>query len=1132
MRYAELHCLSNFSFLRGASHPEELVQRAAELGYGALAITDECSVSGLVKAHIAAKEARLKLVVGSEFRLAEGERLVLLAPDRRAWGQLCTLISIARRRSPKGSYALSLSDLERGLDALLMLWVPDPGVDREQNFRTGQRLAAAFPDRLWIALELFCAGDDLDRTAELLTLAIRLELPMTAANDVHMHDPARKPLHDVLTAIRVGKPLTELGHELHPNRERCLQSIERLRMRHPPELLEESAAIADRCCFSLDELRYEYPEELVPPGMSAIEHLRALTWAGAERRWPEGTPDNVIRLVAKELELIETLAYEHFFLTVHDIVAFARGRGILCQGRGSAANSAVCYCLGITEVDPARMNLLFERFISKERGEPPDIDVDFEHQRREEVIQYIYTRYGRDRAALAATLITYRPKSAIRDVGKALGLDLGLVDQLAKSMAWWEKRDEIVQRFAAAGVDPDSPVIERFVVLVKEILGFPRHLSQHVGGFVISQGPLAQLVPIENAAMEDRTVIQWDKDDLEALGLLKVDVLALGMLSAIRRALELVARFRGEDFTIGDVPPEDTETYEMLQQGDSVGVFQVESRAQMSMLPRLKPACFYDLVVEVAIVRPGPIQGDMVHPYLRRRQGLEPVTYANDEIREVLERTLGVPIFQEQVIKLAMVAAGFSGGEADALRRAMAAWKRRGGLEHFHDKLVRGMLERGHDRGFAERVFSQIKGFGEYGFPESHAASFALLVYVSAWLKRHEPAAFCAGLLNSLPMGFYSASQLVQDARRHGVEVRGVDVRASCWDHGLEHTPEGLGPGTGPDMHGFHYRRQQGALRLGLRQVAGFNEGAGDRIAAARIQRPFESVDDLARRADLTASELQCLARAGALEGLAGDRHQAHWEAAAVKRALPLWQQADASVSRGAEAPSEDSGALGLFEDRRLGNGSHMARGQSYPTPRLRSGADGVSSSETPLPAAATVIEAAAPMAKADVLDGPLPAAPSAPEVDADEARVRLDAPTRGQDMLADYASLGLTLGAHPMALLRGRAEFHNGKRAVELTRLNHGRFVRVAGLVTGRQRPSTASGVLFLTLEDETGNINVVVWTSILERFRGPILGGRLLLVKGVLEREGSVIHVVAGHVSDHSGRIGELRARSRDFH
>ena len=1160
MRYAELHCLSNYSFLRGASHPEELVQRAAELGYGALAITDECSVSGVVKAHLAAKEANLKLVVGTELTLTEGEKLVLLAPDRQAWGQLCTLITLGRRRSPKGSYTLALADLERGLDAVLVLWIPDARRDREQNFRTGQRLAEHFADRLWIALELFCEGDDLDRTAELLTLAIRLDLPMTAANDVHLHDPARKPLHDVLTAIRLGRPLTELGQAVHPNRERCLQPVERLRTRHPPELLEESAAIADRCTFSLDELRYEYPEELVPPGTTAIDHLRALTWAGAERRWPEGTPENVAKLVEKELDLIGELAYEHFFLTVHDVVAFARDRGILCQGRGSAANSAVCYCLGITEVDPARMNLLFERFISKERNEPPDIDVDFEHQRREEVIQYIYTRYGRDRAALAATLITYRPKSAIRDVGKALGLDLGLVDQLAKSMAWWEKRDEIIQRFAAAGVDPDSPVIERFVVLVKEILGFPRHLSQHVGGFVISQGPLAQLVPVENAAMADRTVIQWDKDDLEALGLLKVDVLALGMLSAIRRALALVADFRGEAFTIADVPPEDPDTYAMLQQGDSVGVFQVESRAQMSMLPRLKPACFYDLVVEVAIVRPGPIQGDMVHPYLRRRQGLEPVTYANEGIREVLERTLGVPIFQEQVIKLAMVAAGFTGGEADALRRAMAAWKRRGGLEHFHDKLVRGMLERGHDRDFAERVFSQIRGFGEYGFPESHAASFALLVYVSAWLKRHEPAAFCAGLLNSLPMGFYSSSQLVQDARRHGVEVRPVDVRASAWDHSLEHTPAGLGPGTGPDAHGYRYRRQQGALRLGLRQVTGFNEGAAERIVAARARRSFASLDDLTRRADLTAAELQCLARAGALEGLAGHRHQAHWEAAAVKPELALWKHGEGtSASTGAASkgvgvvfsdgendsdPASDA-ALGLFDDHRLGNGGHMARGQHYQTPRLTAAEEGRArrTDSIPVRSADAVGEASAvwldddgaTSAASDAASRPQHAetpadVPTDPEADA--RPVSLPAPTRGEDLLADYASLGLTLGAHPLALLREHPEFQRCSRAADLARLNHGRFVRVAGLVTGRQRPSTASGVLFLTLEDETGNNNIVVWTTVLARFRGPILGGRLLLVKGVLEREGSVIHVVAGHVSDHSHRLGELRAHSRDFH
>ena len=1064
--YAELHCLSNYSFLRGASHPEELVQRAVELGYAALAITDECSVSGSVKAHMAARDAGLTLIHGAEFTLVDGERLVLLVPHRRAWGQLCALISLGRRRAGKDRYELTLADLERGTDELLLLWLPDGRGDRERNFHTGRRLAEQFRDRIWIGLELHCEGDDLDRTAELLTLAIRLDLPMTAAGDVHMHDVQRKALHDVLTAIRLGRPVAELGRTLHPNSERVLQPLSRLRERHPPELLAESVAIARRCHFSLDELRYEYPRELVPPGSTAIEHLRQLTWAGARRRWPEGTPAPVETLLRRELELIGELRYEHFFLTVHDVVAFARSRGILCQGRGSAANSAVCYCLGVTEVDPARMNLLFERFISKERGEPPDIDVDFEHQRREEVIQYIYTRYGRDRAALAATLITYRPKSAIRDVGKALGLDAGLVDTLARSMAWWEKREEIIARFAAAGVDPRSPVIERFVVLVKAILGFPRHLSQHVGGFVISEGPLARLVPIENAAMADRTVIQWDKDDLEALGLLKVDVLALGMLSAIRRALGLVSDFRGEAFGIADVPPEDPETYAMLQRGDSTGVFQVESRAQMSMLPRLKPACFYDLVVEVAIVRPGPIQGDMVHPYLRRPRGEEPVTYPSDDVREVLERTLGVPIFQEQVIKLAMVAAGFSGGEADALRRAMAAWRRRGGLEHFHDKLVNGMLERGHDADFAERVFSQIKGFGEYGFPESHAASFALLVYVSAWLKRHEPAAFCAGLLNSLPMGFYSASQLVQDARRHGVVVREVDVAHSGWDHALETCADALGPGSSADPCGYHYRRQQPALRLGLRQITGFDEAAAERIADARRVRAFSCVDDLAERARLDAGALQRLARAGALAGLAGHRHQAHWEAAAVKRRLPLWQ-------------CREDGAA---------DGTHDTAG-------------------------AADVPATAPMER-------------------DARTVELPAPSRGQDLLSDYASLGLTLGAHPLALLRTGAPFQRCTRARELARLNHGRFVRVAGLVTGRQRPSTASGVLFLTLEDDTGNVNVVVWTSVLARFRAPILGGRLLLVKGVVEREGAVIHVVAGHVQDHSEALGTLRTRSRDFH
>ncbi len=1086
MNYAELHCLSNYSFLRGASHPEELVARAAALGYQALALTDECSVAGVVKAHLAAKEAGLKLIIGSEFQLDDGPKLVLLAPDRRAYGQLSTLITIGRRRSPKGNYRLTLPDFEHGLDGCLALWLPDPEQPRAANDAQGERLKAAFPDRLWIALELFCEGDDLDRTAELLTLAIRLDLPMTAAGDVHMHDPARKPLQDILTAIRLNRPVSELGGALQPNRERCLKPMERLRERHPPELLAESVAIAARCSFSLDELRYEYPQELIPPGTTASEHLRALTLAGARRRWPEGMPASVAELVDKELALIAELRYEHFFLTVHDVVAFARERGILCQGRGSAANSAVCYCLGITEVDPGRMSVLFERFISRERNEPPDIDVDFEHQRREEVIQYLYRRYGRDRAALAATLITYRPKSAIRDVGKALGLDATLVDALAKSMAWWEKQEAIADRFAAAGVDPDSPVIHDCLRLVRELLGFPRHLSQHVGGFVIAEGPLAQLVPIENAAMPERTLIQWDKDDLEALGLLKVDVLALGMLSAISRSLALIGAFRGRPMAVEDIPPEDPETYAMLQKADSVGVFQVESRAQMSMLPRLKPACFYDLVVEVAIVRPGPIQGDMVHPYLRRRQGLEPVSYPNEAVRGVLERTLGVPIFQEQVIELAMVAAGFSGGEADALRRAMAAWRRRGGLEPFRDKLVQGMLERGHDVEFAERLFAQICGFGEYGFPESHAASFALLVYVSAWLKRHEPAAFCCGLLNSLPMGFYSASQLIQDVRRHGVEVRPVDVLASAWDHSLERSDASPGPGSGPDPCGYRYRLQQGAIRLGFRQITGFNQAAAERIVAAREMRPFGSVQDLARRAGLNAGELRCLAEADALRRLAGHRHQSHWETAAVKPEAPLWTASE-------DARDEASGNLPPKQSDRVAE----MRTTEMRTTEMR-------------------------ITEMRITEMRLP------ETDG----VTLPAPTLGADVLADYASLGLTLNAHPMALLRRLPAFRNCRPAAALGRLNHGRFVRVAGLVTGRQRPGTASGVLFLTLEDETGNHNVVVWSSVLARFRGPILGGRLLLVKGVLERQDQVIHVVAGHVADYSHHLGGLRADSRDFH
>ena len=1070
-RFAELHAVSNFTFLRGASHPEELVRQAWTLGYAALAITDECSLAGVVRAHVAARECAereaegggIKLIVGAEFRLealevegGETVHLVLLAPTRQAYGQLSELITRGRRRSPKGEYALGLDDLlpddggYPGVGDCLALWVPAcapiGGLLEE-----GRRLKALLP-RLWIALEVFLEPSDLDRTAHALTLSTRLGLPIVASNDVHMHTAGRKPLQDVVSAVRNRTTVAELGTGAHANRERYLRSPDCLAGLYPREMLAESVAIADRCSFSLDELRYEYPEELVPAGLTPGEHLRRLTFEGARERWPDGVPEDVVELIEKELALIRKLSYEYYFLTVHDIVRHARALGILCQGRGSAANSAVCYCLRVTEVDPSRMHLLFERFVSAERDEPPDIDVDFEHERREEVIQYIYGRYGRDRAALAATLITYRPRSAIRDVGGALGLDAGLLDALAKSMAWWDGRDAVYARLRACGLDPDSRVARQFLFLVNEILGFPRHLSQHVGGFVISKGPLPRLVPIENAAMEDRTVIQWDKDDLESLGLLKVDVLGLGMLTAIRKTLDLVNAWNRRDdpcgsqfetgrdkpvpYSMSGIPAEDPHTYAMLQNADSVGVFQVESRAQMSMLPRLKPENFYDLVIEVAIVRPGPIQGNMVHPYLRRRQGLEPVSYSSEGVRRVLERTLGVPIFQEQVIELAMVAAGFSGGEADRLRRAMAAWKRRGGLEVFEQKLIDGMLERGHDREFAERIFKQIQGFGEYGFPESHAASFALLVYVSAWLKRHEPSAFFCGLLNSLPMGFYTPSQLLQDAAAHGLEVREVDVQRSGWDYRLEaadpgHEPKGRLRFPEPVT-------AQPAIRVGLRQIKGLSEEAAERIAAAQ---PFADVGDLGGRAALSGQDLDFLARAGALKHLAGHRHQAHWDAAGVDNPSAIWRAAEA------HAP--------------------------YRT------------------------------------------------------RARLKRPGAGDDLIADYRYLGLTLGPHPMSLLRDDPALRDCRTAADLLECRPNQFVRVAGIVTCRQRPGSATGVVFMTLEDETGNSNIIVWNAVLTRYRAELLQGRLLAIKGVVEREQSVIHVVAGEVRDLTDRLAGLSHR-----
>jgi error-prone DNA polymerase len=827
--YAELHCLSNFSFLRGASSARELCARAAKLGYEALAITDECSLAGIVRAWEAARDAKLKLITGAEFKLLDGTRFVLLVENADGYTALCRLITQGRRAAAKGEYRLERADVEaldrRGLLAIWLGSAPSPpwGEGRGEGaatsphagtrktgesplpphpnpLPTGEReldwLASLFPQRCWIAVELHRGARDARRLAQLEALSAASGVPLVAAGDVHMHVRGRRALHDAITAIRLRTTVAEAGLALFPNGERHLRACDALARIYPEALLAESVRIAARCTFTLDQLHYQYPHELVPEGLTAAEHLRALTEEGMRWRWPAGTPGPVRAQVEHELVLIAELRYESFFLTVHDIVRYARAQGILCQGRGSAANSAVCFCLGITEVDPARMNMLFERFISKERNEPPDIDVDFEHERREEVIQYVYRKYGRERAALAATVICYRGKSTVRDLGKALGLDLDQVEQLSGCLQWWDGIEDVAGRLAERGFDPEAPVLKKLLVLAGQLTGFPRHLSQHVGGFVISEHSLATLVPVENASMPERTVIQWDKDDLDALGLLKVDCLALGMLSCIRRCFDLIkggcqspfSRWkRGSDtLNARHHPAEDPETYAMIQKADTVGVFQIESRAQMSMLPRLKPANYYDLVIEVAIVRPGPIQGKMVHPYLRRRNGQEPVDYPSEDLRRVFERTLGVPIFQEQVMQLAIVAAGFTPGEADHLRRSMAAWKRHGGLEHFQRRIMDGMTERGYKPEFAAQVFEQIKGFASYGFPESHSASFALLVYASSWLKRHEPAAFACALLNAQPMGFYSPGQIIQDVRRHGVVVRPPCVLASGWDSNLE----------------------------------------------------------------------------------------------------------------------------------------------------------------------------------------------------------------------------------------------------------------------------------------------------------------------------------------------------------
>ncbi len=1045
--YAELHCLSNYSFLRGASFPEELVERAALLGYRALAITDECSLAGVVRAWMAAKKHSLHLLIGSEFHLEQDCHLVVLACNRRGYGLLSHLITCARRQAEKGSYVIDRKLMEANVpDDCQVIWLPDLYAPPEQLANEAVWLQRLFGSSLWLGVTLLLRGDDQYRLRYSQQIGERYGIPLCAAGGVYMHVPERRILQDTLTAIRLRRRLEEVGLEGESNGQRHLRSRQQLAKMYPQELLQATVSIASRCDFCLDELRYEYPRELVPAGYTPHGWLRELTEAGIRQRWPEGATPKVRNIVEHELMLIKELGYEHYFLTVHDLVAFARSQHILCQGRGSAANSAVCYCLGITEVDPARIEVLFERFISRERDEPPDIDVDFENARREEVIQYIYNKYGRGRAALAATVITYRSRSALRDVGKVLGLEEELLNHIAKSIYWWGAN--LQEQLADADVDYDDPRIQMLVTLSEALIGFPRHLSQHVGGFVISQGPLSHLVPIENAAMNERTVIQWEKDDLEALGLLKIDVLALGMLTAIQKCLDLVSSYSSEPLTMQKIPAEDPAVYDMMCEADTLGVFQIESRAQMSMLPRLRPRSYYDLVIQIAIVRPGPIQGDMVHPYLNRRSGKEPVSYPSDAVRDALERTLGVPIFQEQVMQLAMVAAGFSGGEADQLRRAMAAWKRKGGLEPYREKLVKGMLERGYERDFAEQLFKQIKGFGDYGFPESHSASFALLAYVSSWFKHYHPAAFCCALLNSQPMGFYAPAQLIQDARRHGVGVRPIDVNRSDYDCTLEFADD-FEPLPQHDR-----RTLAPLLRIGLRQVKGLSEAGAAAVVEARTDKPFASIQELVFRSGINKQDLEALAAADALRGLSGDRHRAFWQASGVEK----------------DNSSKDRYSLSFFAD-----------------PSFSDNDFGV-----------------------DVL---LPVA------------------SESQNIVGDYTSSGFTLRRHPLALFREHLNKYRVHTADELRDISDEARVKVSGLVTCRQRPMTAAGVTFITMEDETGFVNVVVWPGLGEKQRPTVRQAMLLGVSGHVQKSEGVIHLIASDLVDLSHWLGDMEVSSRDF-
>ncbi len=1025
MKYTELHCLTNFSFLQAASHPEELVEQSQELGYRSLAITDRHSVSGVVRAHSKAKERSFPIIIGAEISPVDAPPIVLWAKNRDGYGELCHLITKGRTSAPKGSSHLTLEDIAAHTQDLIAGILPP--VDQEEISLEGlHAYRNLFGKNVYLMAQLFRGPRDQQRLGWLMSQSRKSRIPLVASGNVLFHHPSRRMLYDVVTAIRHHTTVEQAVPLLPPNRERHLRSLDDLSRLYAGhlELIERTQEIASQCTFSLDELRYEYPEELVPEGYTPSSYLRELTWAGASRRFPEGLPDKIRLTIEHELNLVEDLHYEPYFLTVWDLVQFARSRGILCQGRGSAANSTVCYCLEVTSVNPSRIDVLFERFISRERDEAPDIDIDFEHERREEVLQYLYDKYGRERAGMTAVTTTYRPKSAIRDVGKALGLSLDLVDRLAKNADHYRAETDFVQRCCEAGLNPDSDVGKRFLYLTNELIDFPRHLSQHTGGMVMSRGPLHRFVPIENASMPGRTVVQWNKDDLDDLGILKVDCLALGMLTAIRKCFQMVEKHHGRSLTLADVPEGDTAVYDMICQADTIGVFQIESRAQMSMLPRLKPRCYYDLVIEVSIVRPGPIQGDMVHPYLRRRTGVEEVTYPTPAVEAVLKKTLGVPLFQEQCMQIAMVAAGFTPGEADQLRRAMGAWRKTGVMEKFRLKLLDGMAANGIEGTFADQVFRQIAGFASYGFPESHAASFALLVYVSSWLKCHYPAIFAAGIINSQPMGFYAPAQLIKDAQNHGVDVLPVDVNFSEWDCTIE----------------------GGAIRLGYRMIAGMQQEIADQISQCRQQGRFLSFDEFLVRTRLTRPHLMKLADADAFGSLSHSRRPSLWEV--------LGQDDEPEVR-------------GLFQ----------------------------------------------------------------PHHYADSEPAALPAMSPEEEVFADYRTTSLSLKAHPMSFHR---QFLSALKVTpngQLTEVESGQPVNVAGIVLLRQRPSTAKGITFVTIEDETGTANLIVHQQTWEHYRKVARHCGAWLVQGELQSAHGVIHVIVRQIRDLSHTIRHLRMSPRNF-